>query len=347
MNNHQWRVARYPKADEVLSAAHFEWTAAPAPAPGPGEFLVRTLCLAPGPAQRGYLDQRQNDFYGEVLPVGAVMRGRGVGVVTESQHPDYAVGDYFVGSLGWQEYSLQQPRGSEFIFSTRKISQPLQPSSLHLGVLGQAGGTAYFGLTEGAQLRAGDSVLISAAAGGVGSAAGQIARALGARQVVGISGHADKCSWLVDELGYDAAINYKSEDLDARLAELFPDGLDVMLDNVGGPVLDTALRHLAQGARIALSGFIATQYAAGARHGPANYSNLIFKRAAMRGFVYFDYWERYAEVEAVLTHWYREGRLQNTETVIAGLERMPEALASLFSGAHRGIRICRVAPDPE
>jgi NADPH-dependent curcumin reductase CurA len=344
--NRQWRVARYPQPDELIGRPHFSWTKDSLPVPGDGEFLVRTICLAPGPAQRGYLEERQAGFYGSPIPLGDVMRGRGIGEVVESNHAEYKVGDIFVGSLGWQDYSVQQPEQGEFVFSTRVIKKPVQPLSLHLGILGQAGGTAYFGLSEGGQIKAGDNVLISAAAGGVGSVAGQIARIKGAEAVVGMASSDEKCHWLCEELGFSAAINYRSEDVNEQLAQLFPNGVDLYFDNVGGEILDVVLNHLAMQGRIALSGFISTQYADAPRVGPVNYTQLLFKRAQMRGFVYFDYWDRYDEAEAALSQWYESGKLINSETIDDGLEEMPESLASLFTGGNRGIKICRVSPDP-
>lgn len=344
-NNRQWRVADYPRANEPIGPQHFEWTSEPLPQAADGEFLVRTICLAPGPAQRGYLEKSQSAFFGDPMPIGSIMRGRGIGEVVVSNHPDYQPGDIFLGSLGWQDYSVQKPVGSEFVFSTRKISSPRQPLSLHLGILGQAGGTAYFGLLEGAEVKSGDNVLISAAAGGVGSVAGQVARNMGAAHVVGIAGSAQKCAWLCNELGYDAAINYKADNLDSKLNEYFPNGIDIFLDNVGGEILNTALAHLARNARVAISGFISTQYSAKQHTGPANYPNLLFQRAKMQGFVFFDYWDRYEEAEQQLCAWYDKGLLINTEYLTEGLENMPNALADLFAGNNRGISICRVSPD--
>jgi NADPH-dependent curcumin reductase CurA len=343
--NRLWRVARYPQPGEVIGPDHFHWATEAAPEPADGEFLVRTICLAPGPAQRGYLEERQSAFFGKPLPLGHVMRGRGIGEIVASNHPDYKAGEIFVGSLGWQDYSVQKPLGGEFIFSTRKINNPYQPLSLHLGILGQAGGTAYFGLLEGAGIREGDNVLVSAAAGGVGSVAGQVARNLGAANIVGLAGSDAKCAWLCNDVGYSAAINYHSDNLGEKLAEHFPEGIDVFLDNVGGEILNTALSHLAVNARVAVAGFIATQYSPGSPSGPANYPNLIFKRARMQGFVYFDYWDRYEEAEEQLSDWYDQGLLVNTEYLTEGLENMPYALADLFTGGNRGIAICRVGPD--
>ncbi|MDH5275233.1 MAG: NADP-dependent oxidoreductase [Gammaproteobacteria bacterium] len=343
--NRQWRVARYPRTDEPIGPAHFDWVEQPVPEPADGEFLVRTLCLAPGPAQRGYLSPGHADFYGTV-PVGEVMRGRGVAEVVTSRHPDYAAGDIFVGSLGWQDYSVQRPRGAEFVFSNRKIAAPSRPlPTTTLGMLGQAGTTAWFGLHEAGGLRVGDNVLVSAAAGGVGSMAGQIARLKGAGRTVGIAGTAAKCEWLCKVLGFDAAINYRSDDLAARLRELFPGGIDLFFDNVGGEILNQALANLARGARVAVCGYIASDYA-GHKSGPANYHHLVYQRARMQGFVVFDYWQRFAEAETALMAWYRAGRLSDCEDMDEGLERMPESLGSLFSGGNRGIRLCRVAADP-
>ena len=340
--NRQWRIARYPKPDELISKTHFEWTSAAVPEPAEGEFLVQTAYLTPIPAQRGYLDKNQSAFLGEQLPPGAVMRGRGIGEIITSNHPDYSPGEIFVGSLGWQDFSIQRPAGKEFIFSTRKIARPRTPLSLHMGILGQAGGTGYFGLLEGGQIKAGDNVLISAAAGGVGSVAGQIARIKGAQKVIGITSTDEKCAWLCNELGYTAAINYKTENLDEKLAEYFPEGIDLFLDSVGGDILNTALKYLAMHARVAIGGYISTQYSAASDIGPGNYYNLLFKRARMQGFIYFDYWDRYEEAEQALSSWYDEGQLLNTEYLTEGLENMPAALGDLFTGKNQGIAICKV-----
>lgn len=343
--NRQWRVARYPKQEEIISPNHFNWTSEPIPEPEDGEFLVRTLCLAPVPAQRGYLEKSHNSFL-ENIEIGDVMRGRGVGQIVASRNPEYKEGEIFVGSLGWQDYSIQRPRGAEFVFSTKKVKHPISPLSTELSFLGQAGVTAYFGLLETGQMKTGDNVLISAAAGGVGSTVGQIARIRGAAQVVGITGSDDKCKWLVDKLGFDAAINYKAENVGERITELFPDGIDVFFDNVGGDILNEALANLALHARIVICGFISTDYSPGPHHGPINYQCIVYKRARMEGFIMFDFWDRHEEAEQDLLDWHREGLLKNTEDVDEGLEKMPESLASLFTGGNTGIKICRVSPDP-
>ncbi len=344
--NRQWRVARYPRSEELVGPQHFAWTSEALQQPADGQFLVRTICLAPGPAQRGYL-RDINDTFLEAVPVGAVMRGRGVGQIVASRHPDYCIGDFFVGSLGWQDYSIQHPRGAEFVFSTKRITHPFLPLSSELGVLGQAGATAWFGLLEVGALKTGDAVLVSAAAGGVGSVAVQIARIRGAKLVVGTAGSDAKCRWLKEELGVDAAINYRTENVAERLAVLFPDGIDVFFDNVGGEILNAALGQIALHARIVICGFIASNYAQGPQAGPGNYHRLVYKRARMEGFVVFDYWDRYAEAEQGLRNWYRRGLLKMSEDIDIGLEKMPLSLASLFTGENMGVKLCRVAPDPE
>jgi NADPH-dependent curcumin reductase CurA len=343
--NRQWRVARYPQIDEPISTALFDWVETGIPTPGDGEFVVRSICLGTGPAQRGYLSPGRGEFL-SLVPLGQVMRGRGVGQIVSSRHPDYPAGRIFVGSLGWQDYSVQQPRGKQFVFSTKLVAEPIRPLSLELGILGQAGVTAYFGLIEVGRMKPGDRVLVSAAAGGVGSVVGQIARIQGAETVVGVAGTDEKCRWLTRTLGLSAAVNYRRDDLDARLAELFPNGIDLFFDNVGGATLDTALLHLAERARVVICGFISSDYRRDPGPGPINYRKLVSRRARMEGFVVFDYWERFAEAEAALRDWYAQGLLHSCEDIDEGLENMPASLASLFSGTNRGVKLCRVAPDP-
>jgi NADPH-dependent curcumin reductase CurA len=342
--NRQWRVARYLEPGEMPGEDQFEWVQGEVPEPGEEEFLVQVACLAPGPAQRGYLLPGRGDFLPLVKP-GEVMRGRGVGRIVASRHADYPVGEVFLGSLGWQDYSIQRPRGAEFVFSTALIPDPAEPLSLELGMLGQAGATAYFGLFEAAGLVPGDTVLVSAAAGGVGSMVGQIARIHGAKRVVGIAGGAEKCAWLTNTLGFDTAIDYRDDNLEIRLAEEFPDGIDVFFDCVGGDTLDTALTHLAMHARVAICGYISTQYLADSAPGPHNYNYLLRRRARMQGFVVFDYWERFPAAREKLFAWHKAGQLHNCQDEEQGLEKMPDCLASLFTGANRGIKLCRVAPD--
>ena len=345
--NRQWRVERYPEAAEGISTALFSWGEESIPEPANGEFLVRTICLAPGPAQRGYLDLKPTSTL-EKVPIGAVMRGRGVGQIIASRNPDFVEGEIFVGSLGWQDYSIQKPRGADFVFSTKKVTDPVRPYSTAVGILGQAGVTAYLGLMNIGDFTSGDAVLVTAGAGGIGSVTGQIAKIKSAKLVVGTTSSDKKCDWLCNEVGFDAAINYKTENIEERLTTLFPDGIDVFFDNVGGDILNMGLTHLAMHARVVICGYISTDYVRGAQNGPINYRYLLARRARMEGFVNFDYWgDEYTQAEVALTDWYRQGLLVNTEDEVYGLENMPDALGSLFTGGNMGIKMCRIAADPE
>ena len=282
----------------------------------------------------------------EKIAVGDVMRGGGVALVLDTRHPGFQPGDIVAAFTGWQDYSVQGP-GADGVLAVRKIRDPIKPYSSVLGTLGAAGLTAYFGLLDVGELKAGDTVVVSAAAGGVGSSAVQVARAAGASQVIGIAGGPEKCAWLEAELGVDAAIDYRNESVDERLGALLPDGMNVFFDNVGGDILNQALDHLALSARVVICGFIATDYATDPVPGPINYQNLVRRRARMEGFFVFDYADQVEQAEAQLKRWYRAGELVSAEDVEQGLERMPATLASLFSGTNKGVKLCRVAPDPE
>jgi NADPH-dependent curcumin reductase CurA len=340
MDNRQWRLARPALAGERVNRSHFVFGSVPTPALEPGQILVRTLLLSCSPAQRGYISAVRSMH--AKLEVGDVMRGRGIGVVCESQHSGYPVGTIVNGSLGWQDYALLAPDTvAGGIFLVQTIRDPVTPLTRHLGVLGSTGATAYFGLLDVGALARGDTVVVSAAAGGVGSIAGQIARICGAR-VIGIAGGPEKCHWLTAELGFDGAIDYRSENVAARLAELCPAGIDVYFDNVGGAILDAALDRLAVGARVVICGFISTDGDELAP-GPRNYKNLVRRRARMQGFFVFDYLPRMGEAESQLRAWYESGQLLPTEHEIRGLERMPDVLDSLFTGQNLGVALCRVS----
>jgi NADPH-dependent curcumin reductase CurA len=342
--NRRWRLARHPAPGEIVSAAHFRLEEAPIPEIGDGQVLVRTLVLGTSPAQRSYISQDRSMH--QKIALGDVMRGRGIAVVVASRHGAFSPGDIVSASTGWQDYAALTPAPlAKGVLDTMKLRAPLKPYSRHLGILGGAGFTAYFGLCDVGQLKAGETLVVSAAAGGVGAVAGQIGKALGAR-VIGIAGTAEKCRWVTERLGFDACIDYRVEDVAARLAALCPDGMNVYFDNVGGPILDACLDRLALHARIVVCGFIATDHAAAPQPGPANYTNLVRRRARMEGFFVFDYIERWQEAEDRLRAWYQAGRLDPAEDVDDGLERMPDTLGALFRGANRGIKLCRVAPDP-
>jgi NADPH-dependent curcumin reductase len=252
------------------------------------------------------------------------------------------VGDTVSGMFGVQRYAVSDVAG------VTKVDTALAPAPVHLGVLGISGLTAYFGLLDVGRLKAGETVLISGAAGSVGSVAGQIAKAKGCR-VIGVAGGTDKCRWLVDEVGFDAAIDYKAEDLHTRLKELAPEGVDVFFDNVGGEVLEAALAQLAHGARVVLSGAIASynQSLGEAPPGPRNYMQLLVARASMTGFVIFDYADRFAEGATQLATWLHTGELRSYESVSRGeVKDFPNTFLKLFSGGNTGKLVLAIEDQP-
>jgi len=280
------------------------------------------------------------DAPGSLPPVqiGEVMRGGALGRVVASNHPRYTEGDIVQGLFGWQDYA---------VLSDTSPGQPVPqevdvPLSAHLGAIGMTGLTAYFGITDVAQVKEGETVVISAAAGAVGSVAGQIAKILGAR-AVGIAGSPEKCAWLTDELGFDAAINYKDADWRAQLKAATPDGIDVDFENVGGEIMEAVFGRLNIGARVALCGLISGYNSEEGPVGPRNFSVLISKRARVQGFLILDYFGRWAEGATQLATWMAEGRLQHRETVAEGLESAPVALNQLFDGTNTGKLVVHVA----
>ncbi|HEV8295866.1 MAG TPA: NADP-dependent oxidoreductase [Acidimicrobiales bacterium] len=311
--------------------------AEPSP-PDEGEVLVRTCWLAFAPAQRGYL----NDVPSYVPPVaiGEVMRATGVGQVVESRHPDVAPGDLVLGNLGWQEYCTIAAAELE------RLPADVDPR-LALNVLGATGLTAYVGMKLLGQPRVGDTVLVTAAAGATGSLAGQIARALGARTVIGTASTAKKRAWVRDVAGFDDCIDYRDEHVFRLLRAAAPRGFDVVFDNVGGALLDDALANLALGARVVLCGAISTGYQPKrAEVGLRNYQFLTTKRARMEGFIVFDHAARFAEARAEMRSWIDAGRLRWAEDIVEGLEHAPATLQRLFDGQNLGKQLLQVA-DPE
>ena len=345
--NRQWRVKTHPQPDQIIGEEHFDLVESGIPAIKDDEFLVRTLTLGTSPAQRGYVDPRKPD----IVPVGDIMRGRGIGVVEASKHPDFQPGDWVNASMGWQEWSVQTldrgPVQSMDVLSVQKVDSTLRPSTLHLGTLGSAAFAALYGIEDIGEISPGKTVVVSAAAGGVGSMACQIARVHDCR-VVGIAGGEEKCAWVRSTVGCDAAIDYKNDDVAAALDRLCPDGIHIYFDNVGGPMLDDVLLRLAMHARVVICGYIATQYQPAKSPGPSNYVHLLGKRARMEGFVVWDNVARYPEFFAKLKRWYDDGKIvRDVEEVTEGIQTMPAALHSLFTGGNTGIRLVQVSPDPD
>ncbi|MBI1181499.1 MAG: zinc-binding dehydrogenase [Alphaproteobacteria bacterium] len=338
--NRQWLLNGRPdESNPVVIEDHFRFNEAKRPAVTAGTFLVRTLYLSIDPAMQGWM--RQLADYMPAMKIGDVMLGRGVGRVVESEQAEYAVGDLVYGVFGWQDYFLSDGRDRNGV-AVGKAPKKVAPASV-LGALGTTGMTAYFGLFDLGRPVPGDTVLISGAAGAVGSLVGQLAAFAGCR-TIGIAGGGKKCDWVVKELGFDACIDYQSEKVVDRVAALAPDGINVFFDNVGGSVLEAGLANLAMNARVVLCGGIAgyTKIIPG----PANYMQLVMKRARMEGFIVLDYMPRFPEGMARMSQWLAQGRLKETLDVADGFEKAPKALIGLFSGANLGKQLVRIGDDP-
>ncbi len=332
MRNQQILLAARPSG--AIKPSDFKLVDAPMPVPGTGEVLVEVHYLAVEPAMKGWMEARVD--YVAPVEIDSVMRGPGAGVVIASNDPDLPEGTPVTGQLGWQRYVVSDGNSVPL----RKLPQGI-PLPLALNVLGITGLTAYFGMLDIGAPGEGDTVLVSGAAGATGSVAGQLARIQGAR-VIGIAGGAEKCSWLVDELGFDGAINYKAEDTAARVKALCPQGVNVYFDNVGGDILDIALAHLADGARVVLCGGISRYNESGPIPGPVNYFNLVYRRARMEGFIVLDYQERFGQAVRALSDWLQSGQLHSRETVLQGFSQLPQALMGLFDGNNIGKQLVEV-----
>ena len=328
--NHQFKLARRPVG--MVQRSDFEYAEAPVAEPGEGEVLVKILYISLDPAMRGWMNEGKS--YVPPVGIGEVMRAGAVGRVITSRDPNIAVGDHVVGVLGVQEYALAKAKG------LTKVDPKLVPLPVYLGTLGMPGMTAYFGLLEIGQPKVGETVVVSGAAGAVGQVVGQIAKIKGCR-VVGIAGGADKCAYL-RSIGFDAAIDYKHEDVKAALKQHCPKGVDVYFDNVGGEILDIVLTQLAMHARIVICGAI-SQYNESKMKGPSNYMSLLVNRAMMKGMVVFDYASRYGEAAREMAGWMATGQLKTREDVVEGLETFPETLLMLFKGENTGKLVLKVA----
>lgn len=329
--NRQFLLAERPSG--LPSRDTFSYVENPIGQPGPGQILVKNAYLSLDPAMRGWM----NDAKSYIAPVGIgeVMRALGVGQVIASQHPDFAVGDHVNGAVGVQDYFLGEPKGFY------KVDASRAPLPLYLSALGMTGMTAYFALLDVGAPKVGETVVISGAAGAVGSIAGQIAKLKGCR-VVGIAGGADKCAFLVDELGFDGAIDYKSEDLHAALKRECPKGVDVYFDNVGGDILDAVLTRINFRARVVICGAISQYNNKDAVKGPTNYLALLVNSARMEGMVVMSYAARFPEAAQEMGGWLASGQLKSREDVAQGLETFPETLLKLFSGENFGKLVLKV-----
>jgi hypothetical protein len=329
--NHQFRLAARPVG--LPKPSDWSYTEEPVRDPGDGEVLVKILYVEMDPAMRGWMNDTRS--YMPPVGIGEVMRALAAGEVIASNHAELAVGDHVTGLLGAQEYAVAH--GDALV----KVDTELAPLPVYLGTLGMPGMTAYFGLLDIGKPQAGETVVVSGAAGAVGGAVGQIAKLKGAR-AVGIAGGSEKCRYVVEELGFDAAIDYKSQDVDGALGEHCPQGIDVYFDNVGGEILDAALAHLARHARVVVCGAISQYNATGAIKAPSNYLSLLVNHASMTGFVVSDYGARYAEGASEMAGWLAAGKLVSREDIAEGLESFPDTLLRLFRGENTGKLVLEV-----
>ena len=329
--NHQFRLATRPVG--LPKRSDFNATETAVPTPADGEFLVRMHYISLDPAMRGWMNEGKS--YVPPVGIGEVMRAYAAGEVVASKHAKFPLGSHVAGVFGVQEYALSNGKG------VLRVDTTLAPLPVYLGALGMTGMTAYFGLFDVGEAKAGDTVVVSGAAGAVGLVVGQIAKIKGCR-AVGIAGGADKCRYLVDELGFDAAIDYKHDDVKAALKQHCPQGINVYFDNVGGDILDAALTQLALHARIVICGAISQYNATAPVKGPSNYLALLVCRARMQGMVVFDYADRYAEAAREIAGWIAQGKLKTREDIVDGFDTFPETLLKLFRGENTGKLVLKI-----
>ena len=334
--NQAWRLAKRPRA--ALKDHQLSWCLETIPDLRDGDVLTRVIYLSIDPTNRLWMSDMEQ--YMEPVAVGDVMRGMGLGVVEESRNERFKKGDIVAGMLGWQTFSV----GSGNTM-TKLSRDPSMPLGAYLGPLGFIGATAYFGMLEIGCVQQGDTVVVSAAAGAVGSLAGQIAKIKGAR-VIGIAGSDEKCELLTGEFGFDGAINYKEDNVALALAEFCPVGVDVIFENVGGYILDASLGHINVGARIALCGLISMYNTRKMMPGPSNFANLLMKRARIEGFIIMDYAERFGESTRQMSEWIKQGKIKYQLDIVQGLDNAFVALRRLFEGANRGKQLVQVSPEP-
>lgn len=331
--NLQWRLAARPEG--LFKATDFRWTEEETPPLEEGEALVRVSYLSLDPTNRGWA---AGDTYLPAVPLDSVMRGFAVGRVVESRSPELGPGDAVSGLLGWQQYAMRPAR------ELGRLPDVGLPLEAHLGLLGHVGLTAWVGLLEIGRPREGETLVVSAAAGAVGSLVGQIGKIRGMK-VVGIAGSDEKCRWLTEELGFDAAVNYKRTIVRAGLRRACREGIDVYFDNVGGATLEAVLAQVNRHARIVVCGLISQYTAPGPVPGPSNLGRLLVQRARMEGFIVLDHADKAAAATADLVRWHREGRLKYRLDVVEGLENAPAAVNRLFQGTNAGKLVVRVAGD--
>jgi hypothetical protein len=329
--NRQFRLAERPQG--LPKKSDWELVSEAVAEPGNDEILVAVEYISLDPAMRGWMNAGKS--YIKPVEIGEVMRAGTAGTVLKSNHADFAEGDKVSGNFGVQTHAVVAGKDA------RKVDTRLAELPAYLGVLGMPGMTAYFGLLDVGGVAEGETVVVSAASGAVGALVGQIAKLKGAR-VVGIAGGSDKCTYVTDELGFDAAIDYKNENVYKAMKEHCPKGIDVFFDNVGGEILDFALANLALNGRIVICGAISQYNATDGMYAPKNYMSLLVNRARMEGFVVFDYADRYGEAAKALAGWLSEGKIKHREDIVEGFENFPETLLKLFEGSNFGKLVLKV-----
>jgi len=332
--NQRWLLTARPQGH--VRESDFTWNESALEALEDGQILVRTVHLSIDPTNRLWMNEA--DSYLPAMPLGSVMRGSGIGVVEGSRNSRFVPGDVVQGLTGWQRYAVSDGRGFA------KLPPLPVPFTAYLGALGHIGITAFFGLLDIGKPKAGETLVVSAGAGAVGSLVGQIGKIKGCR-VVGIAGSEDKCRWMRDKLGFDAVINYRIENLPEAIRRHCPEGIDIYFDNVGGKILEVAMDHLAMRARIVACGMI-SQYNATDMHSPVNLATLIVKRARIEGFLCLDYYDRSMEAIGEIVEWLSAGKLHYRVDLMDGLENAPKALNRLFDGSNLGKMVVRVSEEP-
>jgi NADPH-dependent curcumin reductase CurA len=332
--NHLFRLAARPVG--LPKRSDWNFLEEPVRALADGEILVKILYISLDPAMRGWMNEGRS--YVPPVGIGEVMRAGGAGRVVESKNPGFAAGDHVTGMFGMQEYAVSNGQG------LNKVDTKFAPLPVYLSTLGMPGMTAYFGLLETGELKPGETVAVSGAAGAVGAVVGQIARIKGC-PVVGIAGGPEKCRYIVDELGFDAAIDYKSEDVRKSLQQRCPKGIDVYFDNVGGDILDAVLTQIKRGARIVICGAVSQYNNTTPVKGPSNYLSLLVNRATMKGMVVFDFAARYGQAACEMAGWMTAGKLKTREDIVPGLETFPDTLLKLFKGENQGKLLLKVADE--
>ena len=333
--NRAWLLKSRPES--YFNKDNVKFETIPLPEPGKGEFLVRNIWISFDPTQLNWM---KRDTYIQKMKIGDPVWSIDVGQVVKSNNSKFRVGDIVTGLFGWQDYSISDGSYVDHVIPIPSLNPPWYSLSL----FGITGMSAYFGVRDIGKVKEGERFVVSSAAGSVGSIAGQICKIIGAR-VVGIAGGQEKCNWVINELGFDDCIDYRSENVAQRLSEIFPEGIDVYFDNVGGEILDDILPRIRIGGRLILSGAISS-YGSQNFHPLRNYLFLITRRAKMEGFIVTDYYERFEEAYKQLKEWVTEGRIKQKEQLFHGLERAPDIFMNLFTGKNFGKQILQITDYP-